>query len=184
MLLLHPRCLETLRVEIDAVADDDEAIIPFDKIKDLPYLRACLDESMRIYPPTTFGLPRKTPSEGCNILGDFIAGNTSVSMSAYVVHRDEKVFPEAETFRPERWLDDGKKLQPYFITFSAGARGCIGRNISYLEQIMLIAAVVHRYEMELPSLNWRQSRYEHFNLVPGPLPLKLRRRSFETQKSF
>lgn len=44
-------------------------------------------------PSITFGLPRKTPAEGCNIMDEFIAGNTQVSISAYVAHRDENVFP-------------------------------------------------------------------------------------------
>lgn len=180
MLLKNPRCLAKLREEIDQVADDDEGVIPHDKVKHLPYLRACIDEAMRIYPPTTFGLPRKTPPEGCTIFGDFIPGNTSVSMSSYVAHRDEKVFSDPEVYYPERWLgEEGKQLQTSFIAFSIGARGCIGRNISYLEQLLVTSAMVHRYEFALPSPDWEQQRYEHFNLVPGLLPLKVWRRSFE-----
>ncbi|THC89542.1 hypothetical protein EYZ11_011009 [Aspergillus tanneri] len=177
MLIRNPDKLSKLRDEIDVVADESEIAISYDKIKDLPYLRACLDESMRILPPTTFGLPRKTPPEGCEVFGQWIPGNTTVSMSSYVAHRDKSVFPDPEVFRPERWLgDEGKKLQPYFITFSAGARGCIGRNISYLEQTIIIASVIYRYELELESPAFDQHRYEHFNLVPGPLPLRIRRR--------
>ncbi|KAL3450522.1 cytochrome P450 [Aspergillus insuetus] len=182
MLLLarHQPILSKLREEIDAVADSDEIAISYDKIKDLPYLRACLDESMRVLPPTPFGLPRKTPPEGCQVFGQWVPGNTTVSMSAYVAHRDESVFPDPEVFRPERWLgEEGKQLQPYFITFSAGARGCIGRNISYLEQTILLASVIHRYDVELESPDFEQSWYEHFNMVPGPLPLRIRRRQHE-----
>jgi hypothetical protein len=47
-----------------------------------------------------------------------------------------------------------KELQPYFITFSAGARDCIGRNISYLEQTVLLSSIVNRYEFSLESLDW------------------------------
>ncbi|KAH8663900.1 cytochrome P450 [Ilyonectria robusta] len=178
LLLRHPDALEKLRNEIDSVVDEDEVVIPFDKLRDLPYLRACLDESLRLFPPTTFGLPRKTPPEGCTILGEFVPGNTSVSISSYVAHRDERVFPDAEAFIPERWLgEEGKKLQPYFITFSAGARGCIGRNISYLEQTVLVASLVRRYEMALPSPDWRLERVEHFNLVPEGMPMKIWRRT-------
>lgn len=177
MLIRNPSKLLKLREEIDEIADENEIAISYDKIKDLPYLRACLDESMRILPPTPFGLPRKTPPEGCNILGRWVPGNTTVSMSSYVAHRDKSVFPDPEVFRPERWLgDEGKKLQPYFIAFSAGARGCIGRNISYLEQTIIIASVIYRYDLELVSPEFDQHRYEHFNLVPGPLPLRVRRR--------
>lgn len=176
-LLKNPNCLRKLREEIDAVMEPDEVVVSYDKVKYLPYLRACLDESMRITPPTTFGLPRRTPKDGAYILGEFIPGNTSVSMSAYVAHRDPRIFPDPESYRPERWLGDaGKELQPYFITFSAGARGCIGRNISYLEQTVLLASVIHRYDFALPSPNWEPERREMMNLGPGPMPLKVWRR--------
>jgi cytochrome P450 len=176
-LLKNPKCMAKLREEVDAVLDADEVIAPYDKVKHLPYLRACLDESLRITPPTTFGLPRRTPPEGCNILGDFIPADTTVSISAWVSHRDPKIFPEPESYIPERWLGEkGKDLQPYFISFSAGARGCIGRNISYLEQTVLLASVVHRYELALPHPDWEPKRQEAMNLGPGPMPVKLWRR--------
>lgn len=150
-LLKNPLCLAKLREEIDAVVDADDTVVSYDKVRHLPYLRACLDESMRLFPPTSHGLPRVTPEEGLLIKGDFIPGGTTVSISAYVAHRDEKIFPEPETYKPERWLGEkGKTLQPYFVAFSAGARGCIGRNISYLEQTVLLSSVVRRYEFELP----------------------------------
>ena len=180
LLLKHPRCLALLREELDANLGD-ETIAPYDKVKYLPYLRACLDEAMRIYPPTPFNLPRCTPEDGTSIMGHFIAGGISVGMSSYVAHRDSRIFPEPEKFYPERWLTpEAKDLQPYFLTFSAGARGCLGRNISYLEQYMLTATMVHRYEFELPSPTWEQDRYEHFNHIPGPLPLKVHRRMVKT----
>jgi hypothetical protein len=176
-LLKNPTCMAQLRAEIDSVLDEGEVVAPYDKVKHLPYLRAVLDESLRITPPTTFGLPRKTPPEGAYIMGDFIPGNTTVSISAYVAHRDPVVFPDPESFVPDRWLGEkGKELQPYFLTFSAGARGCIGRNISYLEQTVLLASVVHRYEFALPYPDWEQERRESLNLMPGPLPLKVWKR--------
>ncbi|KAK0112655.1 hypothetical protein ONS95_014394 [Cadophora gregata] len=183
LLLANPSCLEKLREELDAVIEPSEVTIPYDKVRHLPYLRACLDEALRMYPPSTFGLPRRTPPEGAPILGDFIPGETSVSISAYVAHRDPKVFPEPEQFRPERWLgDDAKELQAAFISFSTGARGCIGRNISYLEQTVLLASVVHRFEFALPYEGWVPDRYESFNLAPGPMPLKVWRRFPDEQE--
>ncbi|KAJ9497391.1 hypothetical protein H2202_007195 [Exophiala xenobiotica] len=177
LLLKHPAQLKRLREELDGVLEDDEVVAPYDKVKQLPFLRACLDESMRLLPPTTFGLPRRTPPEGAPVLGDYIAGDTSVSMSSYVAHRDPSVFPDPETYNPERWLgEEGKELQPYFIAFSAGARGCIGRNISYLEQMVLLASLLHRYELALPYPEWEPTRRENFNLSPGPMPLKVWRR--------
>ncbi|EAW18409.1 cytochrome P450 [Aspergillus fischeri NRRL 181] len=176
-LLKNPCCLVKLREEVDAVLDDDEIIAPYDKVKHLPYLRACLDESLRIFPPTSHGLPRQTPPEGMEILGQWVPGNTSVSISALVAHRDESVFPQADRYIPERWLgEEGKALQPYFVAFSAGARSCIGRNISYLEQTKAIASLVHRYEFALPHPGWELKRLETMNLILGDMPVKVWRR--------
>ncbi|KAK4888609.1 hypothetical protein LTR27_012504 [Elasticomyces elasticus] len=177
LLLKNPQCMQRLREEIDEALDDDEVIAPYEKVKYLPYLRACLDESMRVFPPTSHGLARMTPPEGSTILGEYIAGRTSVSMSAYVAHRDPRIFPDPETYNPDRWLGEaGKELGPYFIAFTAGARGCIGRNISYLEQTVLLASILHRYDVELAKPGFVPERLESNNLHPSELPVRLRRR--------
>ncbi|KAI9668212.1 MAG: hypothetical protein M1821_001032 [Bathelium mastoideum] len=179
-LLKNPDCMTKLRQELDEVLDEDDCVAPYDKVRHLPYLRACLDESLRMMPPNTFGLPRRTPPEGAPILDDYIAGDTSVSMSAYVAHRDEEVFQDPERYLPERWLGDaGKELQPYFVAFSAGARGCIGRNITYLEQYVLLASLLRHFEFALPSPDWEPTRRELFTCSPGPMPLKIWKRSQE-----
>lgn len=180
-LLKNPQTLEKLREEIDSVYDsEDEVVASYDKVKHLPYLRACLDESLRIFPPTSHGLPRETPPEGMEILGQWVPGNTSVSMSAYVAHRDERAFPQAHLYKPERWLgEEGKALGPYFVAFSAGARSCIGRNISYLEQTVILATLVRRYEFALPDKDWELQREETMNLILGGMPVKVWRRELE-----
>lgn len=176
-LLINPECMKRLRDELDAVLDEDDVVAPYEKVKYLPYLRACLDESLRLFPPTSHGLPRMTPPEGANILGDYIPGGVTVSISAYVVHRDPTIFPEPEKYNPDRWLGEaGKELGPYFVSFSAGARGCIGRNISYLEQTVALASMVHRYDIELADPTFVPERRETFNLHPSKLPIRLRLR--------
>ncbi|KAL3459210.1 cytochrome P450 [Aspergillus heterothallicus] len=154
--LKHPKCLGRLREEIDDALRDEEkdTVAPYDKVKSLPYLRACLDE------------------KGTIILGQFVPGGTMVLMSAYVAHHDEESFVRPEEFIPERWLDE-KEIQGYFVPFSAGSRGCIRRNISYMEQTVLVASLVRRHEFTLPLKGWEQERVEVTNLLPGLLPLKI-----------
>ncbi|RFU29840.1 hypothetical protein B7463_g6505, partial [Scytalidium lignicola] len=178
-LIKNPSKLAKLREEVASAFSNDSTIVPYAKVKNLPYLKACLDESLRITPPVSFGLPRKTPPEGTLIIGKFIPGNTAVSVPAYVTHRDPDIFPQPEEYRPERWLEDeekAKEMRNYFIPFSAGARGCIGRNISYLEQHVLIATLVHRYDFALPHKNWVLDWEEAFNMWPSQMPLKVWRR--------
>ncbi|KAJ5107987.1 hypothetical protein N7456_004662 [Penicillium angulare] len=177
-LIKNPDILAKLREELDNVLDEDESVADYDKVKHLPYLRAVLDESLRLFSPTPHGLPRETPPEGTNILGEWVAGNTSVSMSALVAHRDEKIYPNADKFIPERFLgEEGKALQPYFIAFSAGARSCIGRNISYLEQTKAVASMVHRYDFALSYPGWELKREETMNWILGDMPVKVWRRT-------
>lgn len=95
-------------------------------------------------------------------------------MSAYVVHHDESTFKNNNSYQPERWLgEEGKSLQSYFIPFSTGARGCIGRNISYLEKTIILASLVHRYDFMLPSPDWNHPIAETTSLSLGPMPLKV-----------
>ena len=61
-LLKHPKVMKRLRKEIDSVLEADEVIASYDKVKNLPFLRACLDESLR-FSPTTHGLGRETPPD-------------------------------------------------------------------------------------------------------------------------
>lgn len=179
-LIKNPHCMDKLREELDSVLEEDEVIADYDKIKHLPYLRACLDESLRIYPPTPHNLGRETPAEGTNILGEWVAGKTSVGMSAYVAHWDEGIYPEPHKYLPERFLgEEGKALGPYFIAFSAGARSCIGRNISYLEQAKAVASIVHRYNIALQCPGWEMKREETMNWILGPMPVKIWRRQRE-----
>ena len=176
-LLKNPDKMAKLRQEIDDTLDDEEEVAPYEKVKFLPYLRACLDESLRLFPPIAQGLTREVPPEGQEIAGEYIAGGTTVNISAFTAHRDPTIFPDPETYNPERWLGEaGKDLGPYYIAFSAGARGCIGRNIAYLEQTVLLASMLHRYDFELADPKFEIGRYEWQNLHVTELPIKIHRR--------
>ncbi|KAL9067843.1 MAG: hypothetical protein Q9157_006676 [Trypethelium eluteriae] len=176
LLLKNPEKLARLRESLKACGQLD---IPwYDAVKQNAYLRACLDESLRLLPPVSAGLQRKTPPGGSSVGGKWIAGNTLVSTSAYIAHRNPEVFPDPEAFLPERWLkDDANEMQKYFIAFSAGARGCIGRNLTYLEQTVLLATLVRRYDFALPDPNWEMRWEEMFNFWPHSLPVIICRRS-------
>jgi cytochrome P450 len=93
-LLKNPTCMAKLYEEFEEVLDENEMVASYGKIKHLPYLRACIDEGLRMIPPVIFGLPRRAPLEGAPILADFVAGDTSISMSAYAVHHQESIFKD------------------------------------------------------------------------------------------
>lgn len=176
-LLKNPKCLAKLRAELDEVLEPHEMVAAYDRVKHLPYLRACLDESMRLTPPNTMNVPRLTPKDGMSIMGRWIPGNTTVHSPTYSVHRIAEAFPDPESYNPDRWLGKtARDLQRHFLTFSLGSRGCIGRNITYLEQTVVLASIVHRYEFELISEDWVLGQREAFTCSPGDMPVKISRR--------
>jgi len=180
-LIKSPDCFLKLREEVsEAMAG--EKIAPYSKVKSLPYLKACIEESLRLSPPLPRGLERVTPPSGAKIMGEFIPGNIGVSVPAYVAHRDPGLFPEPEAFLPERWFNNEKigQMREAFIPFSAGGRACIGRNITMIEQQILIATLVHRYDFSLPSPEWTLKNEEAFNLWPVELTVMVLKREIET----
>ncbi|KAI2637304.1 cytochrome P450 3A13 [Xylaria nigripes] len=114
----------------------------------LPYLDAVVLESLRRFSPIPMSLPRYVPQGGRIIDGFFIPQHTIVSCQAYSAHRiDQRVFPQPDLFKPERWLDaegavDRKRL---FFAFASGGRGCIGKHLALAEMKILLRDVYSRF---------------------------------------
>ncbi|MDI1486708.1 MAG: hypothetical protein OHK93_005968 [Ramalina farinacea] len=159
-LLSHPSDLSRLLVELTTLPKTDKPA-SFKDTRTLPFLDAVIKEAGRLHPP--FGLPleRVVPDEGATICGFRLKAGTVVGMSAWVVHRDKETFGEdAGEWRPERWLQDGvkgegreewearrKKMEAALLTFGAGHRVCIGKNISYLEVYKVVPELLRRFEI-------------------------------------
>lgn len=114
----------TLQAELDRALPDARSIT-LDQVKRLPYLEACISETLRIYTAVPGGLPRVAPPGGIVIAGRPVAGGTTVGVHIYSIHRDVSVWGEdAEIFRPERWLDrtpeEMKRMATAFKPFSDG----------------------------------------------------------------
>ncbi|KAL9112411.1 MAG: hypothetical protein Q9227_003253 [Pyrenula ochraceoflavens] len=180
-LVKNPQTFQKLREELDSVLSPSDTIAPWSKVKSLPYFRACIDESLRLSPPVATDLMRRTPPEGLKIDTDMIPGNTNVSISAYTTHRDPEVFEDPEAFIPERWqTKDEEKLKAMraaHIPFSAGTRGCIGRNVTILQQAVSLGTLVYHYDFALPSPKWEMEWEDFFNIWPKELHMKVWQRA-------
>jgi len=86
-----------------------------------------------------------------------------IGANPWVVHRNEEVYGEdVDAFRPERWLKEANgDLHRFFFAFGAGARMCLGRNISWMEMSKLIPTLFLHYSLELadPSAEWTTQCY-------------------------
>ncbi|OQV03519.1 hypothetical protein CLAIMM_08555 [Cladophialophora immunda] len=150
----HPGVLGRLRAELDDAAKRGElsGVITFKEAQKLPYLQAVLKESMRMHPAVGLPLGRLVPAGGATISGHYFPAGTTVGINPWVAHRNKAVFgPDADVFRPERWLEAPetvKKREAYFLTFGAGTRTCLGKNISILELSKVIPMIVQKYDFE------------------------------------
>jgi cytochrome P450 len=88
----------------------------------------------------------------------------TVSVPTYTMHHNASIFPDPLAYRPERWIEgDTTSVKNYVIPFSVGARACIGRNVAYLEIMIVIATLVHRYHFEFESPDFVLQSIERFN---------------------
>lgn len=153
-LLKNPDCMSNLQREIrSSFASADE--ITGDSTANLPYLHAVIEESLRMFPPAPFGLPRYSP--GAEVDGHYVPKGTVVSVAPLNMTRDSRYWQDGESFRPERWVGEGfrdekKASQP----FSTGPRACLGINLAYLEMRLALAKMVWLYDWELavPRDEW------------------------------
>ncbi|KAF4979876.1 hypothetical protein FDECE_17984 [Fusarium decemcellulare] len=114
-----------LRNEIDAKLTELGNIdkIPFEDTQAMPYLQACVKESLRLHPATGLPLARVVPYGGVTVSGTFFPEGTVVGVNSWVAHHNTDVFgPDADEFRPERWLTEDKErlsmMEAYWIPAS------------------------------------------------------------------
>lgn len=83
-----------------------------------------------------------------------IALQTPFTFCHYAISHDEDTFPDSFTFKPERWLRDGRERPNPFgsIPFGFGVRGCVGRRIAELEMYLLLFQVSEKKEKKLLNI--------------------------------
>lgn len=136
-----PRVLWRLTAEIDGAVSSDSISSPIkdSEARALPYLQACIKESLRLFPPVTGTFDMMVPPEGDTFNGLFLPGGTEIGVSQWAVQRSMTLFgPDAIVFRPERWLDvPDAQLQRMErnneLIFGYGRSKCLGQSIALME---------------------------------------------------
>ena len=110
LLARHPEVERHLHAEIDSVLGN--RVPSSADVSRLPYTRAVVAESMRLYPPAwTIG---REPLEDYAAGGYRIPAGTVVMMSPWVVHRDPRWWPDPDRFDPGRWTPEAEAALPRF----------------------------------------------------------------------
>ncbi|KAL4805094.1 cytochrome P450 [Aspergillus unguis] len=154
----NPWIDKRLREELTAAIPDPDNIPTWEALEQLPFLSACVNESLRLAYGTSQRLPRVLETDSIVYKNHIIPPGTVVSMDIYDVHHDEDIFPDSHTYNPLRWLDadgcparapDGRLLSRYMVVFGRGPRACVGMQLAYAELFIGIARLIRRFEFEL-----------------------------------
>ncbi|KAJ2786929.1 hypothetical protein GGI15_001142 [Coemansia interrupta] len=149
LLLMHPEYYQRAVSEVRQVFDREHLIVYSEAKLNLPFLDACIYESMRLMPVSS-NLARCMPRGGVVIGGYFIPENHTCSVSINAANRNSRVWKDPMKYLPERFIkDDAKKRM--VLTFSAGVRVCPGRHLALMEIFTTLANLLNRYDLELPE---------------------------------
>ncbi|GLT37630.1 hypothetical protein SLA2020_119350 [Shorea laevis] len=158
LLSCHPEIERELLKETSAMAP--EKMLDYESLKKLKLLKACLCESMRLYPPVAWDskhameddtLPDGTP----------VRAGDRVTYFPYGMGRMEALWGKDRfKFKPSRWFNYNrlggslKEVCPYsFPVFQAGPRVCLGKEMAFIQMKYLVASILRRFEIRPVSSN-------------------------------
>ena len=177
LLQQNPACLARAREEVRRVAPDLATLTP-EKMASLDYLEACAQETMRLKPvaPT---LPVEANVD--TVVGDIaVPRNTLVWNLLRVDTADDRYFPNAAQFQPERWLEAAEQgnvatsQKRVSMPFGSGPRVCPGRYLALLEIKMAMAMLLGQFEIANVSTPDDQEAQELLSFTMSPVGLTMK----------
>ncbi|KAM3320041.1 putative (S)-N-methylcoclaurine 3'-hydroxylase isozyme 2 [Capsicum chacoense] len=151
-LLRNKDSMHKLQAELRSKMGEND-IITESNISELPYLAACVKETLRIHPPTPFLIPRRAP-ETCKIMDYTIPKNSRLFVNVWAIGRDSNTWEDPLSFRPERFLDSNLDFRGQdfeFIPFGAGRRICPGLPFARQVVHLILASLIHYFKWSLPN---------------------------------
>ena len=116
----------------------------------LHYLRACVDETLRLCPPKASSLPREVMEGGIVIDGINVPEGMTVGTSIYALHHDPDIYPDPFAYNPSRWLQQpqDRRMRAAFCPFLKGPRMCPGQTVAYFAIQLALFHLVYRYDVK------------------------------------
>ena len=113
----------------------------------LPWTRAVVDESLRLFPPA-WAVSRRSLDDDV-VAGRPVPAGTLAIVSPWLVHRRPDLWPDPLAFRPERFLDAGGAA-PGYLPFGQGPRLCIGREFALGEMVIVLSRLLATHRLDVP----------------------------------
>nr|VWO94473.1 Cytochrome P450 monooxygenase AKT7 (EC (AK-toxin biosynthesis protein 7) [Ganoderma boninense] len=175
-LLVNPEAYATLQEEVNRFYPEGEDVCNTASHRDMRYLTAIINETLRLFPPVPTNSSRQVPHNSAPVvLGSLIIPpGTQVFLPPYALHHDAHNFVFPDAFWPERWLvasgqlslslartpiheAPGGKLSFFdfvhndaaFIPFSHGPMNCAGKTLAMQQLRTVVCALMQRFHIRL-----------------------------------
>jgi cytochrome P450 len=178
LLSRSPSAVAALQAEVDALPGTPG----FADLPALPYTRAVVAESLRLYPPAWVMSRRML--EPVTLGGYRVPAGAMGALSPWVLHRDPRWWEAPVAFRPRRWLvggqsggagrsgaaarfDEAAPGQPRgaYLPFGAGRRVCVGSDFAWTEAVLVLATLAREWTLR-PAPGCRVDLFPAITLRP------------------
>lgn len=153
--------LAKLNEEIRTAFTSVEEIRGGSKLSECRYLRACIDEALRMTPGVGGILPREVLSGGIVVENIYFPAGVDIGVPIYALQHNEAYHPQPFEYIPERWLvneniktglgssENVALAKSAFCPFSLGPRGCVGKGMAYKELSVILARMIFIFDMRI-----------------------------------
>jgi cytochrome P450 len=149
LLATHPETRQLVTEEVTTVLGNRRAVAG--DVERLPICGAVVNEALRLYPPAP--VIGRECTEAVKIGGVALRPGDDAWIHLWIVHRDERWFPDPHAFRPQRWLDGSCANLPRFafVPFGGGPRVCIGLHFATMEIVLALATAMRALDVDVTS---------------------------------
>ncbi|PNX65986.1 cytochrome p450 [Trifolium pratense] len=151
-IIKNPKVMEEAQIEVRRVFDR-KGYVDETELHQLIYLKSIIKETLRLHPLVPLLIPREC-REKCQINGYDIPVKTRVAVNVWAILRDERYWVEAESFKPERFINnpiDFKGTDFEYTSFGAGRRICPGITYALPNIELPLAKLLYHFDWKLPN---------------------------------
>ncbi|CAJ2633822.1 unnamed protein product [Trifolium pratense] len=151
-MVKNPKVMEEAQAEVRRVFDK-KGHVDETEMHQLIYLKNVVKETLRLHPTAPLLVPRES-RETCQINGYVIPAKTRVLVNAWAIGRDPRYWDDAESFKPERFVNspiDFKGTDFEYIPFGAGRRMCPGIAFGLPNIELPLAQLLYHFDWKLPN---------------------------------
>jgi cytochrome P450 len=137
----------------------------------VPWTRAVVDESLRLYPPAWVVSRRSSRADVLS--GREVPAGTTAIVSPWLLHRREQSWSQPQQFCPERFLaGTATTARSDYVPFGLGPRLCIGRDFALGEMVVVLSELLSAHRVDTPT-SWRRPQPQTLVAVHprGGMPL-------------